>query len=150
MKESPRKLAIFMCVALSSMLAGACTLAPIHGYFHQVTAIRGRVVGRSLGPLQFRWLRQSFAVGQARLTLYEYRWPAKIEDLRLIATVTSDAHGNFEFRQIPKGHYVLTVKVKDPDLIGGFFEVEITDKVQTTKSITIDVSPIHPDCTGRT
>jgi hypothetical protein len=32
--------------------------------------------------------------------------------------------------------------------MGGFFEIEITDKVQATRSITIDMSPIHPDCTG--
>ena len=148
MRGSGHKIAMFLYVALASTLAGACSLAPIHGYFHQVTAIRGRVVGRSLGPFQFRWLRQSFAVGQARLALYEYHWPAKIEDLQLIATVTVDAHGNFDFGQIPKGHYVLTVKVKNPDLMGGFFEIEVTDTVKATKSITIDVSPIHPDCTG--
>ena len=148
MNRSGRQFAMFLYVALASTLAGACSLAPIHGDFHQVTAVRGRVVGKSLGPFQFRWLRQTFAVEYARLALYEYRWPARIEDLKLIATVTADAHGNFDFGQIPNGHYVLTVKAENPSLMGGFFEIEITDKVQTTRSITIDMSPIHPDCTG--
>jgi hypothetical protein len=106
------------------------------------------VVGKSLGPFQYRWLRQSFGVAQARLTLYEYRWPAQIGDLNQIATQTADSHGDFDFGQIPKGHYVLTVKVANPDLMGGFFEIEITDTVKATKNIAIDVSPIHPDCTG--
>jgi hypothetical protein len=142
-----RTLMMFLYVAVASMLAGACSLAPLHGYFHQVTALRGRVVGKSLGPFQFRWLRQSFAVGWARLALYEYRWPAKIENLKLIATVTTDARGDFDFGQVPKGHYVLTVKAANTDLMG-FFEIEITDTVRATRSITIDVSPTHPDCTG--
>jgi hypothetical protein len=32
--------------------------------------------------------------------------------------------------------------------MGGWFDVEVTDSVKATKSITIDVSPVHPDCTG--
>jgi len=146
--KSGRQFAMFLYLALASTLAGACSLTPINGYFHQVTAVRGRVVGKSLGPFQFRWLRQSFAAEHARLALYEYRLPATIEDLQLIAAVTTDAHGNFDFGQIPNGHYVLTVKAENPSLMGGFFEIEITDKVQATRSITIDMSPIHPDCTG--
>jgi hypothetical protein len=147
-KTSARILAIVALAAMSSTIVTACSLAPIHGYFHQVTAIRGRVVGKSLGPFQFRWLRQSFSVSGARLALYEYSWPAQIEGLRPITTINADAHGYFDFGSISKGHYVLTVSVPNPDLLGGFFEVEVTDAVKATKNITIDVSPIHPDCTG--
>jgi hypothetical protein len=43
---------------------------------------------------------------------------------------------------------ILAISVPNPDPLGGFFEVEVTDAVKATKNITIDVSPIHPDCTG--
>ncbi len=128
-----------------SGLCQACSLAP--GYFHQVTVIRGRVVGKSLGPFGFRWLRQSFSVGEATLTLYEYR-SAGFDELKKVAAVTTDNHGDFDFGSIPKGHYFLNIVVKDSDRLGGLFEVEVTDAVKVTKTVTIDVSPIHPDCKG--
>jgi hypothetical protein len=128
-----------------SGLCQACSLAP--GYFHQVTAIRGRIVGKSLGPLGFRWLRQSFRVRDATLTLYEYR-TARFEELRKVASVTTNEDGDFDFGSIPKGHYFLNIIVKDSDRLGGLFDVEVTDVVKATKNITIDVSPILPDCTG--
>jgi hypothetical protein len=59
-----------------------------------------------------------------------------------------DKAGSFDFGSIPKGHYSLAIQVKDSDRMGGWFDVEVTDAVRMTKSITIDVSPIHPDCTG--
>ena len=143
-----RNLATLLCVSITSTLVVACSLAPINGHFHQVTTIRGRIVGKSLGVFQFRWLRQSFAVRGAHLTLYEYRWPARIDEMKLITAIRADAHGNFDFGSIPKGHYVLNIAVENPDLLGGSFEVEVTDAVRATKNITIDVSPIHPDCKG--
>ena len=82
------------------------------------------------------------------MTLYEYRWPAKIGELKKVAVVKTDLHGNFDFGPTPKGHYFLQIDVKGSDRMGGLFDVEVTDKVKSTKSITIDVSPIHPDCTG--
>jgi hypothetical protein len=112
-----------------------------------VTAIRGRVVGRDFGPFGFRWLRQSFAINHATLTLYEYRI-ADLEDLKKIASVRTDGGGDFDFGSIPKGHYFLKIVVDNSDRLGALFDVEITDAVKATKSITVDVSPIHPDCTG--
>jgi hypothetical protein len=117
------------------------------GYFHQVTVIRGRVVGKSLGPLGFSWFRQSFSVGGATLTLYEYS-SARFDELKKVASVTTDSHGDFDFGSIPKGHYFLNIIVRDSDQLGGLFEVEVTEAVKATKSLTIDVSPIHPDCKG--
>jgi hypothetical protein len=147
-KGVTRNLAIFLFVAIVSTMAGACSLAVVHGYFHQVTAIRGRVVGKNLGPFQFRWVRQSFGVSRATLTLYEYRWPAQIEDLKVIATVKADSRGHFDFGSIVKGHYVLVINVPDADLMSASFDVEVTGAVHGTDSITIDVSPIRPDCSG--
>jgi len=141
-----RIIAIVMFVVLISSLGGACSW--VVGHFHQVTAIRGRVVGRNLGPLQFRWLRQSFSVSEATLTLYEYRPLAKVEDRKKIAVIKTDSHGNFDFGAVPKGHYSLDIGVKDSDRMGGWFDVEVTDTVKPTNNIVIDVSPIAPDCTG--
>jgi hypothetical protein len=117
-------------------------------YFHQVTALRGRVVGKDLGPFGFRWFRQSFSAKGVTLTLYEYRYPAKIEDLKVVAVVKTDSRGNFDFGSIPKGHYTLDIDTNTSDRMGGLFDVELTDAVRTTKNIMIDVSPINPDCKG--
>jgi hypothetical protein len=121
-------------------------LAP--GYFHQVTALQGRVVGWNLGPFDFRWLRESFSVNDAILTLYEYRWPAKIQDRKRIAVLRSDSRGNFDFGRVAPGHYSLVIEVPNSDVVGGWFDVEITEKVSPTDSVLLDISPLHPDCTG--
>ena len=81
------------------------------------------------------------------MTLYEYR-SARFEELKKVAAVTTDRHGDLDFGSIPKGHYFLNIVVKDSDRLGGLFEVEVTDAVKATKNVTIDVSPIHPDCKG--
>jgi hypothetical protein len=116
--------------------------------FHQVTAIRGHVVGRKLGPVQFGWLRQSFSVANATLTLYEYRSPARPADLKSIAVVKTDANGNFDFGKVNVGHYYLHMDAKNSGAMEDWFEVEVTDRVRPTRSILIDISPVHPDCTG--
>ena len=119
----------------------------VSGYFHQVTEIRGRVVGRNLGPLQFRWLRQSFSVSDETLTLYEYRSPAKVKDLRMVAVTKTDGHGSFDFGAIPKGHYSRAIDVEDHRM-GAWFDVEVPDAVKPTRDIVVDVSPIAPNCQG--
>jgi hypothetical protein len=134
-------------VVVTLMLGGlchACSLA--HGSFHQVTSIRGTVVGSRWLP--FRWLRQSFNVTDATLTLYEYRFPARMGDLRKLAIVKTNRDGSFDFGRIPNGHYTLVVGVKDSDRMGAWFDVEVTNAVRSTKKIALDVSPIQPDCTG--
>lgn len=141
-----RAAATCFVLVMCCRLVLACSLAT--GYFHQVTAIRGRVVGKNLGPLQFRWLRQSFSVSGATLKLYEYRSPVEIESLKEVATTKTDSEGNFDFGPLPSGHYSLDVTVQGSDVMGGWFDVEVTDKVKPTDSILIDVSPIAPDCTS--
>ena len=140
----------FAAIVVLARLVTACTLAPRPGYFHQVTCIRGRVVGRSLGPLQFGWLRRSFSVSNATLTLYEYPWSATIGDSKLkpITNVKTNSKGAFDFGAVPEGHYQLGVSVEGSDSLGGWFPVEVTNKVGRTKEIILDVSPIHPDCKG--
>jgi hypothetical protein len=49
---------------------------------------------------------------------------------------------------VPDGHYQLGVRVEGSDSLGGWFPVEVTNKVGRTREIILDVSPIHPDCKG--
>ena len=136
-------IALFLSALLPSA-ADACSLAP--GYFHQVTALRGRIVGKDLGLLQFRWLRQSFSVSDAGLVLYECRWPAKVEQLKRISTTKTDSDGKFDFGALPKGHYSLNINVKGSEV--DWFDIQVSNDVRPTESVLIDVSPVAPDCTG--
>ena len=141
-----RACVLLLALGILSGSAQACSWAV--GNFYQVTALRGRVVGKDLGLLGFRWLRQSFSAKGATLTLYEYRHPAKIADLKVVAEIKADSHGNFDFGSIPKGHYTLDIYTNTSDRMGGSFDVEVTDAVRTTRNITLDVSPAKPDCSG--
>jgi hypothetical protein len=84
------------------------------------------------------------SVSGADLKLYEYSQPWD-QKRPAIAHVTANAAGEFEFTNIPEGHYRLEISGKDLD---DLFDVEITSKVPKTKSVTIDVSPARPDCTS--
>ncbi len=132
-------LAIVSLVLLSASHLSACTLAP--GYFYQITALKGRVVGthrrHTFAP---RWWRQSFIRKHAKLALYEYRQPW--DETLLVKTVETDEHGSFDFGPLKLGHY--TLRIDDNDL----FDVEVKDLPRKTESVTIDVSPINPNCKG--
>jgi hypothetical protein len=133
---------------LLSPLAGengsGCSWAP--GYFYQATCLKGRVVGRSLGLVQFRWLRRMFAVSSAELRLYDYNQPFHWDNKPPVVAKTSTTRtGDFEFGALKEGHYRLEISSANLD---DYFDVEITSRVPLTKNITIDISPISPDCTG--
>jgi len=140
-------LAIISLLLLTASQAHTCSWA--RGYFYQVTALKGQVVGTNIVLLQSaRWLRQSFARKHAKLTLYEYRWPiSALSDMPLIKTVEADTHGKFDFGPLKTGHYVLIV---NEEKWGGsdWFDVEVKDLPRMTESVIIDVSPNFPDCTG--
>ena len=142
-----RRVAIIIvcCTFLFDGTVFGCSLAPV---FHQVTILRGRVVGKNLGLFQFRWLRESFSVSDAVLTLYEYHETAKFSDLKEIAAVRTDARGQFDFGKLAIGHYILHVASKSSKALDDWFAVEITERVKPTDRILIDISPIHPDCSG--
>ena len=130
---------IVACLLLLSVSqASACEWAI--GYFYQVTALKGRVVGADIRGLP-RWLRQSFVRKHAMLTLYEYQWPRVPSNLPFVKTVETDNDGRFDFGPVKTGHYTLVV---DKDQ----FDVEVKDLPSSTESVTVDVSPFYPDCTG--
>jgi hypothetical protein len=57
------------------------------------------------------------------------------------ASVLDDREGRFDFGPLGTGHYTLEIDGKD------WFDVEIKVLPQVTESVTIDVSPVFPDCT---
>jgi hypothetical protein len=85
-------------------------------------------------------LRQSFARKHAKLALYKYSQPW--DETLLVKTVETDDHGSFDFGPLTLGHY--TLRIDESDL----FDVEIKELPRKTESVTIDVSPINPDCKG--
>ncbi len=126
--------------------AYSCTWA--EGYFYQVTCLRGTVVGVKNGDFRhpFRFLRQRVDVGQAKLTLYDYpyRWTVGVKN-PIVKQVEADDHGNFDFGTLPVGHYTLLIaSTRGEDM----FEVQVTPLQKPTASVTFDVSPNYPDCTG--
>ena len=115
------------------------------GYFHQVTRLRGTVVG--MNRAWPRWLRQRVARGNVNLRLYEYRWPLHDRsEMPLVKAVRADEIGVFDFGVLQEGHYTLVIDW--PSEFANQFDVEITKRPRPTSSVKIDVSPVYPDCTG--
>lgn len=121
----------------------ACTWAV--GYFDQVTALRGRVVGVNFHGLP-RWFRESFARKHAKLMLYRYQSPrVGWENSLPVKTLETDENGGFDFGFLEKNHYTLRIDSGD---LSDQFDVEVTDLPRNTDSVVIDISPVLPDCTG--
>ncbi|HEX7287517.1 MAG TPA: carboxypeptidase-like regulatory domain-containing protein [Candidatus Angelobacter sp.] len=140
----PRFTGCCFVLLLLTLQSGGCSFA--FGYFHQVTQLKGKIVGRSLGPVQFQWLRRMFSVAGAELTLYDYKHPFHWDHKppAVVRTKTNSA-GEFEFKDVKEGHYTLEIEGGGFD---EFFDVEVTKKLPPTAWITIDVSPTSPDCSG--
>jgi hypothetical protein len=141
--ERVRKVLQIAVIVLFAVNGWSCEWSP--GYFHQITSLKGVVVGKALGPFSTRWLRQSFKVSGAQLSLLQYRDPLDAYRGAALKRVNSDSSGRFDFGSMPDGHYFLEIESED---LHDFFEVEITQKVPKTKSIKVDVSPVTPDCKG--
>ena len=111
------------------------------GFFYQVTALKGRVVGTHSHLYFPGWLRQSFARKHVKLAPYEYRWP-RTRNSQPFRTVETDGEGIFDFGSVSAGHYTLVIGDEDS------FDVEVKEKPNRSETLTIDVSPVSPDCTG--
>lgn len=133
---------VLVLMIMSSLAAHGCEW--IQGYFHQATQLKGRVVGRSLGPFQFQWLRRMFVVSNGELSLYDYQERFDPKD-HAVAQTRTNSRGEFQFLPLRPGHYRLQVKASGFE---DWFDVEITNGVPKTDWIMIDISPNFPDCTG--
>lgn len=139
---------VLRSIILLAFVFLACPAFPCSwaiGYFHQVTCLRGIVVGMNRGwP---RWLRQRVARDNVNLRLYEYRWPLHDRtEMPLVETVKTDGSGRFDFGELQEGHYTLVIDW--PSEYAEWFDVEIKKLPKPTSSVKIDVSPVYPDCTG--
>jgi hypothetical protein len=64
---------------------------------------------------------------------------------KIVRQVSTDSKGRFDFGELPTGHYTLVIEAPQNQ---DRFDVEIVPLSKQTKSISIDVSPNYPDCTG--
>ncbi len=138
-------------VIFHAQQAVSCSFAT--GYFHQITRLRGTVVGMGnywplLGYHSYpRWLRRRVARDNVDLRLYEYRWPLHDRsEMPLVKTIKTDRSGRFDFGEVSEGHYTLVIDW--PAEYSNFFDVEIKRLPAETSSVKIDVSPVDPDCSG--
>jgi len=139
----PKRLAHAALAILLIAQAGlGCSF--VDGYFYQVSSLRGTVVGTKLHRLP-RWLRQSFAMKHTKLPLYEYRRPSRPSDQPLVRVLETDDDGRFDFGPLRTGHYELVV---GEEWSYEVFDVEVKPLLRETDSVTVDASPILPDCTG--
>lgn len=134
--------AVLIITLLSSLSLPVygCTLAI--GYFYQVTALRGQVVGADSRAWWFN--THLSAKRHAKLALYKYRWPDAWSgtDRSPLAEVETDENGKFDFGSLKVGHYSL--RIDDSD----WFDVEVKDQEPAPEFITINVSPVKSDCKG--
>jgi|SRR5579871_792709 len=132
---------------LSVVPTYGCSWVP--GYFYQVTALKGQVVGsevaRNFALSLPQWFRQSFVRKHAKLSLHEYRWPSSLKDMPLVKVVETDADGRFDFGPVKVGHYTLAI---DDGKLFDEFDVEVKEQSKVTASVIIDVTSIKPDCSG--
>ena len=141
MRRTSRIFASLIVLLIIASRADACSLAL---KVYQVTSLKGVVVGKSLGPLQFHWLQRRFSVSGAQLEVFEDSGPTLSHQKPLAQTV-SDKAGEFAFGPLKDGRYAFHVKGSGMD---DWFVVEIANKPPATKRIMVDISPIHPDCSG--
>jgi hypothetical protein len=139
------RILIVLGIAVAIPVAYSCSWAT--GYFYQVSWLRGKLVGVNEGDWRrpFRWMRQRVERGNVRLVLCEYRSPReKGTELPVVKAATTDAHGDFDFGTVGRGHY--TLKIDGPG-VEDSFDVEITPGAMKADRVLIDISPVYPDCT---
>jgi hypothetical protein len=136
---------VFMlAVARSKIFACAWAI----DYFYQVTNLRGTVVGSDFSFLHsFRWHRQSVVRPDAKLRLYEFRWPCDAVSRATLKTVFTDSGGKFDFGVLQPGHYYLKIDDEKGSL-SALFQIEVRGAQNPKESEIIDISSVSPDCTA--
>jgi hypothetical protein len=138
---------MLVVLGLAATLPEAYSCSLPTGYFHQVSWLRGRIVGVDNGDWRhpFRWMRQRVERGSVRLILREYRSPREHGvELPFVKAATTDVHGEFDFGALRRGHF--TLQIEGP-WGGDSFDIEITPAVKVDR-VVVDISPVHPGCTG--
>lgn len=137
---------IAFLLTLGISKAQACEWAT--GYFYQVANLRGTVVGSNFPVLHFfRWFRQDVVRPHTKLTLYDYCWPCDVGSLAPVKTALTGADGRFDFGTLRPSHYYLRIE-DEKNSLSDWFEVELKEPPNPKESVMIDISPVHPDCSG--
>jgi hypothetical protein len=145
-------------VLVIAAIAFVCSIVVLFAYFkilhegdckqpehHRIERLRGQVVGRSLGLVQYRWLRRRFIAAGTKLRLIGPRKdPVGWESL-LIDRVVNES-GTFDFGNLPAGDYSLEVTLPGEATFG----VSLTiDSTAHNNDILIDASPrYYCSCCG--
>lgn len=117
-------------------------------YFYQLTILKGTVVGSDFPVLHlFRWYRQSVPLSKARLTLYDFCWPCDVSSRTPVKTVVTGSDGKFDFGTLKPAHYFLRI-IDEKRALSAWFQIEVKDAHGPKQSEVIDISPVHPDCSG--
>lgn len=84
---------------------------------------------------------------QTKLILYDYCWPCDVWSHVPVKVVLTNADGKFDFGVLKPGHYYLRIDDENGSL-SDLFLVEVKGQPNPKESQTIDISPVHPDCSG--
>lgn len=121
------------------LVQGNCE-APEH---YRISKFRGQVVGRSLGLLQYRWLRRRFKSTGTELSLSKpapdsYYEGNVIKNSAVVGEQQIGSTGTFDFGDLPPGDYTLTVSLPGEDAVGFGFSI---DPTAPHADVLIDASP---------
>ena len=147
MKQSPY-LRLFLAAILFLLSIPAVLACDPYsaGFFQQVTALKGEIVGLKAGPLQrLRTVRQAFHRKKVRLILYQYGGPGMRGQTEIVKIVHADEDGKFDFGPLPWGHYTLEVDDHEWDT-ESWFDIEVVPMLHETDSVMIDISPALSNC----
>ena len=118
---------------------------------YQISTFRGRVVGRSLGVFQYRWVRRQFTAAGTTLTLSTFRYARALDGSSYISGEpvgerVIDSTGAFDFGDLVPGEYQLNVAFPREDSYMVYFAID--PKAHTT-AVLIDASPrYYCECCG--
>ena len=114
--------------------------APEH---YRISKFRGHVVGKSLGILQYRWLRRRFNATGTRLTLTKpapdsYYEGNRFKNESSVGEQVIGPTGAFDFGELPPGEYSLLVAFPGEDAMEFRFSI---DPDEPHAEVLIDASP---------
>jgi hypothetical protein len=112
---------------------------------HRISRLRGHVVGKSLGPLQYRWLRRNFKAGGTQLAVVQAAPDSHYEgnvinNTTVVAEKTVAANGVFDFGELPPGDYAMWVTLPGQATASFGFSI---DAGAPSSEVLIDASPAY-------